>query len=73
MMTVKELKAKLAEFPDATPIVLSTDAEGNAHSPLNSVSDEWYEPENRWSGFLVVDEDDTSSRAYRAVVLWPTN
>ena len=31
-MTAGELKAKLAEYPDNMPVVLSRDSEGNAHA-----------------------------------------
>ena len=74
-MTVKELIAVLAELPDDMPVILSKDAEGNYHGPLSDVSVAMYEPESRWSGYVLaeVDEADDSDRAYKAAVLWPIN
>lgn len=74
-MTAGELKAKLAEYPDDMPVVLSRDSEGNEQRPLADVSDGLYEPDNDWCGNVLAEEDegDASEMAYRVVVLWPIN
>ncbi len=74
-MTAGELKAKLAEYPDDRPVVLSRDSEGNEHRPLADVSGGLYEPENGWRGNVLAEEDEgmASDKAYKAVVLWPIN
>jgi hypothetical protein len=72
-MTVGELKAKLAAYPDDRPVVLSRDSEGNEHRPLADVSGGLYEPETSWCGNVLAEEDAplASNKAYKAVVLWP--
>lgn len=74
-MTAGELKAKLAEYPDDMPVVLSRDSEGNEHRPLSDVSGGLYEPENAWFGNVLAKEDESeaSDKAFEAVVLWPIN
>lgn len=75
-MTVLELKARLAEYPDDMPVVLSSDSEGNEHRPLADVSDGLYEPSTVWCyGHVLAEEDeaDASDKVYKAVVLWPIN
>lgn len=49
-MTVKELKAKLANLPDGIPVVMSKDGEGNDFSPLSTVEAGMFRAETTWSG-----------------------
>lgn len=74
-MTAGELKAKLAEYPDDMPVILSQDSEGNEHRPLADVCSGLYDPENSWRGNVLAEEDEAgaSAKAYKAVVLWPIN
>jgi hypothetical protein len=38
-LTVKQLKALLAQMPDDTLVVLASDAEGNAFSPVGGYTE----------------------------------
>lgn len=50
-MTIEELRHVIEDLPDNMEIILSTDAEGNVYSPLDSVSaDCIYVPENIYGG-----------------------
>ena len=40
------------DVPDDTLIVLSSDAEGNTHSPLDSGGSQLYAAETTWSGYV---------------------
>ena len=83
-MTVFELMAALSELnPDAL-VVLSSDRDGNGHSPLDVVDQSTYVPENTWSGELWDPEYDEADEkdeeawerpegAVPCVVLWPVN
>lgn len=57
MVTVAQLRAALANFPDDAYVVLAKDPEGNGYSPLSINSDDtpsveavWYLPECTWAG-----------------------
>jgi hypothetical protein len=87
VITVGELREKLAQLPDDMPVILEKDAEGNGYSPLAAVStDERYEPESTWSGEVRVSEEEWSPEdyhgdtyeeytqgSYPAVILGPVN
>lgn len=53
-MTVGQLREALAGYPDATPLVVQSDAEGNDFHPLSSASWGWWRPDWREP---VSDED----------------
>jgi len=57
-MTKRELIEALAGVPDDTLVVLSSDAEGNSHSPLSGVYDSHYVADTSWSGRLVELDDE---------------
>jgi hypothetical protein len=50
VMTVAKLREALKELPDDMPVVLSSDAEGNSHSPLSGASQAMYSPDSSWDG-----------------------
>lgn len=56
--TVKMLKARLAEYPDDTIVIMSKDAEGNGYSPLAGVYSGHYEADSTWSGEIKDTEED---------------
>jgi hypothetical protein len=62
--TVGRLKARLAEFPDDTPVIMSKDAEGNGYSPLSGVYPARYEATSTYSGEIRDEEDDFSGEDY---------
>jgi hypothetical protein len=62
--TVGQLKEKLAQFPDDTPIVMSSDAEGNSHSPLSYVGPAHYLAERPWSGDIMDTREDWERDAH---------
>lgn len=77
-ITAGQLRTWLNNVPDDTPIVMSSDAEGNNFSPLAEVSPEHYVAESTWSGFLVHPDDDDPNGygiddAEQVIVVWPTN
>lgn len=51
-LTIKELKAQLADLPDDMLVILQKDAEGNGYSPLEDVDgyNNVYVPDSTWSG-----------------------
>ena len=49
-MNAKELRELLVDVPDDTLIVLSSDAEGNTHSPLADASNALYGRRQRGPG-----------------------
>lgn len=77
VMTVKDLKKLLNDFPDKYLVVLAKDGEGNDFSPLaEGYSDAEYIPDSTWSGTIVCpgDEDaDEQKPAPNCLVLWPVN
>ncbi|MFF7184670.1 hypothetical protein ACFZAR_05425 [Streptomyces sp. NPDC008222] len=85
-MTLAELRRQLnaLNLPGDTPVVLSTDAEGNGFSPLSVLDDALYLAHNSFNGeWYATDEmrtqnpenewDEAPSEAKPAVFLWPTN
>jgi len=64
VMTVGELREKLKDLPDDLPIIMEKDAEGNGHSPLSGVWEDYrYHPDSSWSGEVTdgdycCDDDD---------------
>lgn len=64
-------------------VILSSDAEGNKHSPLASVCTAAYRADTTWSGevgiepddphTIVQDPDDVIHDGVRALVLYPVN
>ena len=54
-MTVGQLRKALAGYPDGTPLVVQSDAEGNDFHPLASASWGWWRPD--WQE-PVSDEDE---------------
>jgi len=50
MLTVGELREFLSTLPDDMPVVMSSDSEGNRHSPLGTAMQEMYEATSTWSG-----------------------
>lgn len=75
MITVKELIQELQKEDPDRVVILSSDAEGNRHSPLAGFDKRAYVEENSWSG-EVYDEDDCDledEKPVKAVVLFPTN
>lgn len=71
-MTVAELIAALAKYPQDMTVVLSKDSEGNQYSQLAEVTSEAWEPENTYSVIVYSEEDDTDGLV-KGPVLWPTN
>lgn len=84
-MTVADLRAQLAQFPDDVIVVLAKDGEGNGFSPLCEAIPAMYLAESTWSGEhypteeqrLAEDDPDdydpAPDDAVPAVFLWPTN
>ncbi len=74
-LTVKDLKAILADIPDDTLVVLSSDSEGNDFSPLCAYSNGTYLfGRKSWQRghFFDAGETPPDSRKVREVVaLWP--
>jgi hypothetical protein len=85
VMTVAQLRTKLAALPDDMPIVMSNDGEGNDYSPLSETEEGMYLPESTWSGDLYMtpeqvaartdasEEDEAPDGSVRVLVLWPVN
>lgn len=80
VITVGELRERLKDVPDDTPVILSKDAEGNRHSPLSSVHDDYvYEPDTGWSGQVYGPDDQEDEDSYYpedgtpVVLLGPVN
>jgi hypothetical protein len=87
-MTVKELINELKDYPQDALVVMSTDEEGNGHSPLDALNEEVYvadsdgrgqayvarnlTPELKEQGYTEEDCYDEED-GQDAVVLWPTN
>lgn len=79
MITVGELKLILDEYDDTRVVVIATDGEGNAFSPLDNVGWGMYFAESTWDGDFVDaddledDEDINADDCEPAIVLWPAN
>lgn len=56
-MTVGQLREALASYPDDTPMVVQSDAEGNAFHPLAGAAWGWWRPDWR-EPVNTEDEDD---------------
>lgn len=87
-LTVGALRAHLALYPDDQVVILSSDGEGNKHSPLAGVYEGIYVPESTWAGDVYMTpeqvtaqgpeatlEDDSTDdeTAIRVLVFVPTN
>lgn len=77
-MTVKELKALLAQLPEEALVVLARDAEGNGFSPVGgSTAAARYVPASRpWQMGTLYTPGDPLFEARQgrpAVVLWPVH
>lgn len=69
-MNVKDLIGYLQLLPQDATVVLSSDGEGNNHSPLSSISAGSYLAHNSWAG----EFSDTEGRwPIEAICLWPVN
>jgi hypothetical protein len=75
VVTVAELRARLAAFPDDTIVVLAKDSEGNECSPLctEPVEAVLYYPDSPWSGDVESADNEPVRGALFAVLLEPTN
>ncbi len=63
-MKVGQLRELLAQYPDDMLIVMSSDGEGNSHSPLSDYSDQYrYFPDSTWSGEIHGQDDCADERA----------
>jgi hypothetical protein len=71
-MNVKQLKELLAELDDDTLVVLSSDGEGNSHSPLSGWFNGFYKPDTTWYGEVYGSQED-SLLAQKAIVFYPVN
>ncbi len=69
-MTVKELIAHLAVFPQDAQVIIARDRAGNGYSPADALDEAHYTAETTWRG-EIDDEDD--SRPPNAVVIWPVH
>ena len=76
-MNVKELKEELDKLPDDMMIVMSSDGEGNKHSPLSDIGLAWYEAHTTWYGDCYnLDEDPeefNQEDCEKVIVFWPVN
>jgi len=84
-MTVAELIEALKGLDPGREVVMSSDGEGNNHSPLDGFSTCGYLADTTWSGETGIEEltpelraqgyseDDMLEGAVPAVCLWPTN
>lgn len=80
-MTVKELIEELKNFNEDSQVILCADGEGNSFSPLDSLDERKYEPENTFCGNCFTEEDVESGDVEQeefdgmddAVVLFPVN
>jgi hypothetical protein len=76
MFTVKDALEFLQGADPERVLVMSKDGEGNTYSPLSSITETRYKPENTWSGEIDdPDEpfDENDKTVVNALVLWPTN
>jgi hypothetical protein len=63
MLTVGDLKRIIGGLPDHLEVIVSKDAEGNSYSPMEGVYKGIYEPETKWSGDFIGDEEDPEAIA----------
>ena len=76
MMTVKELKEILEQTPDEAMVVLATDVEGNAFSPVGSYNTnmKYLPARHPWQRGEILEaaqSEFSSEQAKPALVLWP--
>jgi hypothetical protein len=64
-MTVKQLKALLANCDDDQIVVVAHDAEGNGYSVLGGVSDGW------WNTKYLEFDAEECKRGVAAICVWP--
>ena len=76
-MTTRELIAELSKLDQDALVVMASDAEGNAYSPLHAAYDDRYRAETTWRGELIGDgeiEDwEDEKEVVSCVVLFPVN
>jgi len=87
-MLVKEFIELLKEEDKDRIVIMSSDREGNGHSPLSDISTAAYLPDSTWSGDIGLDrlesltnelredgygKEDVITDGQKAIVLWPTN
>lgn len=85
-MNVEDLIRLLGVYPPGMQVVMSSDIEGNSHSPLAVVAETMYYPDTTYSGDTYptseeiasskgyyTEEDEAPDGAYRVVCLWPVN
>ncbi len=71
-MTVRELIEKLKSLDPDTAVILSSDSEGNSHSPLADVDPSHYVAESTNSGTCLHPDDlPDYPDAEPCVCLWP--
>lgn len=61
-MTVNELRKLLKNLPGWYEVILSKDAEGNGHSPLDEIEIGAYDPETAYSGEFREYDKNTQPR-----------
>jgi hypothetical protein len=83
--TVADLRRALAQYPDDTPVILSSDEEGNSFSPLADATRGMYLLNSSFAGEHYPTEEDRLAEenpdefdpapesAVFSVFLWPTN
>lgn len=82
-MNVKELRDILNSLPDDMLVVMSSDSEGNAYSPLSGHAVGKYMANSTWDGQYYDNLDyideikegylDEEDEVVDAVCIWPTN
>jgi len=84
-MKVQELIDELTELDPKMEVIMTSDGEGNNHSPLDVISIGIYTPDSTWSGEVHDPEWSASDACMeqqdwdemlmkpRCLVLWPTN
>ena len=86
-MNVGDLKTLLEGWPEELLVVMSSDGEGNQHSPLADIGEMRYMADSTYSGdtyhthewiqahkdWGYTEEDEAPDDAVPCVCLWPTN
>ena len=73
-MTVKELREILNNYDENHLVILSSDAEGNKHSPMAEEGEGLYLAETTWHGEMISSDDaDDFVEAKPALVFYPVN
>ena len=79
-MKVREFILELQALDQEAEVVMSSDSEGNSHSPYAEFSEGYYVAASTWSGDWLTDEDfkddpelDEDLKKEKAVCLYPVN